>query len=78
MASGGKRAGAGRKRSNPPTKKRCVCLTDDQVKLLRMWGRGDVSAGLRWLIDAAKQLVRRTSDHCDTPPSRHHQLPSSP
>lgn len=50
----------GRKRNNPPCKARCICLTDEQVKLLRMWGRGDVSAGLRWLIESAKSMVRRT------------------
>jgi hypothetical protein len=38
---------------------RCVYLTDEQVKLLRMWGRGDVSAGLRWLIDQSKLLIRK-------------------
>lgn len=56
---GGKREGAGRPRNNPPTRARCVYLTDEQVKLLRMWGRGDVSAGLRWLIDAAAPVVRK-------------------
>lgn len=50
----------GRKRNNPPTKARCVHLTDEQVKLLRMWGRGDVSAGLRWLIDSAKSMVSKS------------------
>lgn len=57
---GGKRKGAGRKRNDPPTSPRCVCLTDEQVKLLRMWGRGDVSAGLRWLIDTVAPMIRRT------------------
>lgn len=49
----------GRKKHVPPLKKRCMNLTDDQCKLLRMWGRGDLSAGLRWLIEAAKHLVRK-------------------
>lgn len=48
---------ANRRRNYPPTKARCVYLTDEQVKLLRMYGRGDVSAGLRWLIDAAAPMV---------------------
>lgn len=52
----------GRKKNFPPTKARCVYLTDAQVRLLRMWGRGDVSAGLRWLIDAAAPAVRRPED----------------
>lgn len=54
-----KRNKGGRKRNNPPCKARCIYLTDEQVKLLRMWGRGDVSAGLRWLVDTAKTLVIR-------------------
>lgn len=58
--TGGKRSGAGRKKSDPPTRARCVYLTDKQVKLLRMWGRGDVSAGLRWLIEAASPLITRS------------------
>ena len=58
---GGKRSGAGRRRNDPPTRKVSLSLTDEQVKLLRMWGRGDVSAGLRWLIDAAVPHVRRSS-----------------
>lgn len=41
----------GRPRHVPPLKKRQINLTDVQVGLLRKWGRGDVSAGLRWLID---------------------------
>ncbi len=52
-------ARSGRKPNNPPTKARCVYLTDEQVRLLRMWGRGDVSAGLRWLIDVTKGMVVR-------------------
>lgn len=51
----------GRKRHNPPTHRRCVCITDEQCKLLRMWGRGDTSAGLRWLIDVAKLLVYKAT-----------------
>lgn len=52
----------GRKPNNPPTKARCVQLTDEQCKLLRKWGRGDMSAGLRWLIDMAVGVVVRVSD----------------
>jgi hypothetical protein len=51
--------GAGRKPHNPPLKKRCVCVTDAQAKLLRMYGRGDLSAGLRWLVDVTAGKVRR-------------------
>ena len=59
MARGGKRAGAGRKRSDPPLRRRCVTITDEQALLLRIWGKGDVSAGLRWLITAARPLVKQ-------------------
>jgi hypothetical protein len=44
---------------DPPVKRICVHLTDEQMKLLRMWGRGDLAAGLRWLIDAAKHFVQK-------------------
>ncbi len=57
MARGGKRVGAGRKPHVPPLKERYVRLTDEQCALLRKWGRGDLSAGLRWLIEQAKHLV---------------------
>ncbi len=56
---GGKRVGAGRKKSNPPCSRRSFYITDEQVKLLRMWGRGDVSAGLRWVINVAATIIRR-------------------
>ena len=54
---GGKREGAGRPKHNPPLKKRLLSITEEQAKLLRMWGRGDMSAGLRWLIAQAKEVV---------------------
>lgn len=54
---GGKRAGAGRKRIDPTLKVRHIRLTDAQVKLLCMWGKGDMSAGLRWLINSAAPIV---------------------
>jgi hypothetical protein len=57
VSSGGKRKGAGRKPNNPPTKKHCVSITDEQARLLRAWGKGDLSAGLRWLVDVAKLIV---------------------
>ncbi len=59
---GGARPGAGRKKNDPPTKQRCVHLTDEQCLLLRRWGRGDLSAGLRWLIEAAAPLIHRAGD----------------
>jgi hypothetical protein len=57
----------GRRRHEPPLTKRLVSMTDAQAKLLRMWGRGDLSAGLRWLINAAEPLVRRSVDDAKQP-----------
>lgn len=51
--------GSGRKKHYPPLKRRCVSITDEQAKLLCAWGRGDMSAGLRWLIEAASVFVRK-------------------
>ncbi len=51
-----------RRKHVPPLKKRLVNLTEDQAKLLRKWGRGDISAGLRWLIDSAASLVLKRDD----------------
>ncbi len=59
MNYGGKRAGAGRKRLDPPRVDVRLRLTEEQCKLLRAWGRGDMSAGLRWLIDQARTVVRK-------------------
>lgn len=56
---GGKRVGAGRKPHVPPLRNTCIHLTEAQMKLLRMWGRGDMSAGLRWLIDQAATVVQK-------------------
>lgn len=50
---GGARRGSGRKPYRPDLIRQSVRLTDEQVKLLRKWGRGDMAAGLRWLIDMA-------------------------
>lgn len=59
---GGKRPGAGRKAHVPALKKCCLTLTDAQRKLLRKWGRGDMSAGLRWLIEAAQPWVIKLNE----------------
>ena len=60
---------AHRRKHIPPLKKRCVNLTDDQAALVRKWGRGDLSAGLRWLIDSAAALIlkRDEVDQIDVP-----------
>ncbi len=69
---GGRREGAGRKRHVPPLKEYHISLTEEQARLLRMWGRGDMSAGVRWLITAAKPLICHQSEL--TPP----QTPAPP
>ncbi len=56
----------GRPRHDPPLKKICIRMTDEQVKLLRMWGRGDVSAGLRWLIEAAAPMIRKVGEKMES------------
>lgn len=62
MAKRKKPPGSGRKKHDPPLRKRCVNLTEDQERLLRMWGRGDLSAGLRWLIEASAPMVIKPED----------------
>ena len=56
---GGKRPGAGRKKSNDPIVTYSVKITHAQAELLKKWGGGDLSAGLQWLVDAADILIRR-------------------
>ena len=58
---GGYREGSGRKRHVPLLKKRCFNLTDEQMAVLYKWGRGDASAGLRWLITTAIPLIHHIS-----------------
>lgn len=48
-----------RKKHMPPLKKTHVSITEDQAKLLRAWGKGDLSAGLRWLICAATPFITK-------------------
>ena len=59
MAKRIKPPGSGRKKHVPPLKKRLVSMTDEQAQLLRMWGKGDLSAGLRWLIEATAPMVHK-------------------
>lgn len=56
---GGSRRGAGRKRAADVLVTYNVHITCAQAELLKKWGGGDVSAGLRWLIDAAELWVRK-------------------
>lgn len=55
---GGRRVGAGRKRK-AVLATYSVDMTAEQAALLKAWGNGDISAGLRWLIDVAEIFVRR-------------------
>ena len=54
---GGKRKGAGRKKSG--IVKYQVLIRREQAALLKRWGGGDRSAGLRWLIDVAAPLIAK-------------------
>ena len=56
---GGPRPGSGRPAHVPPIRPHLFRITDAQARLLRAWGRGDMAAGLRWLIDAAAPLIVR-------------------
>ena len=51
--------GGGRRKMNPPTKPHTIRITIEQAKLLRMWGRGDMSLGLRWLIETARLVIAK-------------------
>ena len=55
---GGKRAGAGRKKHNPIVTYN-VHITAAHASLLKEWGGGNISAGLRWLVDAASILIHK-------------------
>lgn len=55
---GGKRPGAGRKNTKIPLVAYSVDITHAQAELLKQWGGGNISAGLRWLIDVAELWIR--------------------
>lgn len=76
---GGRRPGAGRKPTKGPTVRYALDVSHRHAELLRAWGGGDMSAGLRWLIDAAAPLVGEgtvtlTGKH----PSKENQSPPAP
>lgn len=50
---------SGRKRHVPPLRRHSMNVTDEQVALLRKYGRGDMSAGLRWLIEVTRHMMRK-------------------
>ncbi len=61
---GGKRKGAGRKRNNPPTIPQTIYLTEEEIRLVLLWGKGSISSGLRWLIaEASKVIVKPDPPH---------------
>jgi hypothetical protein len=59
IGRGGARAGAGRKRISDPLSTYALRVSARQAALLKLWGGGDASAGLRWLVDAVEHLVVR-------------------
>ena len=59
----------GRKKNNPPLRPIIVRLTEDQIKLVRTYGRGDFAAGLRWLIDSSAPLIVKVEVVPDRPRS---------
>ncbi len=54
---GGARPGSGPKPNGRALSAYRVLLTPQQVAALREWGGGDLSSGVRWLVDAAAPLV---------------------
>lgn len=56
---GGYRPGCGRKRRGDPIVPYTVRISGEQADMLKRWGGGDLSAGLRWLVEAAALFVRR-------------------
>ena len=60
---GGSRPGAGRKRTADPVVRSHygVDITHAQAEFLKLLGGGDLSAGLRWLVEAARPMVRRSA-----------------
>ena len=59
VGRGGRRIGSGRKKKLDPIVTYSVDITIEQAELLKRWGGGDVSAGLRWLIEAANVFVHK-------------------
>lgn len=55
---GGPRPGSGRKPLTG-TATYSAKIYPRQAALLRQWGNGNMSAGLRWLIDAAEPFVNK-------------------
>jgi hypothetical protein len=56
---GGKRPGAGKKKSTDPIVTYSVKISHSHAELLREWGGGDISAGLRWLVNISSAVVRK-------------------
>lgn len=61
-ASEDRRKRVGRKPHDPPLRATMVRLTEAQMKLLRVWGKGYMAAGLRWLIDVAAPLIVKPAE----------------
>ncbi len=67
---GGRRAGCGQKPKygGGALVIYSVKITHAQAELLKEWGGGDISMGLRWLVDTAEVLVRRNDTHTTPSP----------
>lgn len=52
-----RRPGGGRKKKTDKPIDYSVKITPAQAQLLKTWGGGDVSAGLRWLISTTAPLI---------------------
>ena len=59
---GGKRKGAGQRKAAQPLTTFHIQLTVEQARLVRKWGRGNLSGGLRWLIDQAAKVVKKRGE----------------
>jgi hypothetical protein len=62
LGRGGRRPGSGRKKKADPIVTYSVDITTEQAEFLRIWGDGDISAGLRWLIEASALFIHFRSD----------------
>lgn len=59
---GGKRPGAGRKKSKQQYLTCSVSLTPEQVRRGKLLGGNNLSAGLRWLLDVTKPFIRLSQE----------------
>ena len=58
---GGKRPGSGRKKNVDQPVTYSVDITPVQALLLKEWGGGDISRGLRWLVEVSAPLIHKSN-----------------